>query len=148
MHPHRKWKRPLRGTNSMLGRNDRIVLDTLLPAGGHPNLPSGIFGAGFDAFFAEFERDADRSLRMGFRVALWVAIWLAPLLVRRMPPLSRHDRATRERALIALGSSRIYLFRQLLLLLKTITALCYGANGRVRAAVGHPSRQLEQSGQS
>jgi hypothetical protein len=132
----------------MLGRNARITLDTLLPANGHPNLPDGIFDAGFDAFYADFERDADRSFRLGFRVALWAAIWIAPLLVRRIPPLSRHDRATRERALIALGASRFYLFRQLLLLLKTVTALCYGAGGRVRSAVGYPSGQLEETGQS
>jgi hypothetical protein len=132
----------------MLGRNDWIVLDTLLPANAHPDLPAGIVDTGFDAFYADFERDAARSFRVGFRVALWAGIWIAPLLVRHMPPLSRHDRTTRERALAALGCSRLYLFRQLLLLLKTLAAFSYGADDRVRAVVGYSQARSEQSRQS
>lgn len=122
----------------MLGRHHYVVLDTLLPAGAHPDLPRGLFETGFEAFYAEFERQAVPSLRLGLRFALWVATWVSPLLIGRLPPLARHDRTTRERALEAMGSSRHYLLRQLLLALKTVASLCYGADPLVRDAIGFP----------
>jgi len=122
----------------MLSRRSRVVLDTLLPAQSHPALPRGLFEAGFDSFHLDFENSAVPSLRWGFRAALFVATWLAPLLIRRLPPLTRLDRPTRERALLALETSRFYLLRQMLLLLKTTVCFCYGADPAVRDAVGYP----------
>jgi len=40
----------------MLSQQSRIVLDTLLPSGAHPTLKYGVFDAGFNEFWAEFER--------------------------------------------------------------------------------------------
>src|SRR5258706_15015055 len=120
----------------MLSRRSRLVLDTLLPAQTHPGLQRGLFEAGFDQFYLEFENSASPSLRWGFRAALFVATWLAPLLIGRLPPLSRLDRSARERALLALETSRFYLLRQMLLLLKTTVCFCYGADEAVRDTVG------------
>lgn len=122
----------------MLSRRARIVLETLLPAGEHPTLPQGIFDAGFDAFWAEFERTALPSVRRTVRVAMFAAIWIAPLLIWRLPPVSLYDRPTRERALAAMDSSRVYVLRQMLQILKTSVCLCYGANPGVRAVIGYP----------
>jgi hypothetical protein len=126
----------------MLGASSRIILDTLLPTGAHTELTTGILDAGFDEFWAEVERTALPAWRWGLRAAVLSANWVAPLLVGRLPPLTMHDRPTRERALAAMAASRVSAFRQMVVLLKTIAALCYGANPAVRAAIGYP-RQLD-----
>ncbi|MCA1554542.1 MAG: hypothetical protein LC737_09205 [Chloroflexi bacterium] len=121
-----------------LTRRARIVLDTLLPAQAHAQLPLGLFDAEFESFQVEFERSATLQLRLAFGVALFVAVWLSPLLIHHLPPLTRHGRETRERALAALAHSRIYVLRQLLTVLKLVTSLCYGAHPTVRDAIGYP----------
>ena len=122
----------------MLSRRSREVLDTLLPGQTHPRLRRGLFEAGFEKFYIDFENSASPSLRWGFRAALFVATWVAPLLIGRLPPLTRLDRPARERALLALETSRVYLLRQMMLLLKTTVCFCYGADPDVRDAVGYP----------
>jgi hypothetical protein len=122
----------------MLNHAARVVLDTLLPSNAHPVLALGLFDAGFDAFWADLERSALPAWRWGFRAAVFTAVWVSPLLIRRLPPLTRLDRPTRERALAALGDSNVYLLRQMLTLLKTMAGLCYGADPRVRQALGYP----------
>lgn len=119
----------------MLNPRERVVLETLLPSATEPTLP-GIFDAGFEVFYADFERTAVPALRRGFKLALVVAIWIAPCLIGRLPPLTRHDPPTRARALAALGTSRSYLLRQMLVLLKSVAALSYGADRRVRDSIG------------
>jgi hypothetical protein len=122
----------------MLPRRARVVLDTLLPGeGAHPSLP-GAFEVGFDGFWDDFTRTAALPLRLGFRLALFVALWIAPLLVGRPPPLSMHARPVRERALDALARSRLYVLRQMMLLLKATLCFHYGAVPRVRDALGFP----------
>ena len=56
-------------------------------------------------------------MRVGWLAALWVASWISPLLIRRLPPLDRLEPDAREDALNALSKSRIYLLRQVMLLL-------------------------------
>lgn len=130
----------------MLSKQDQTVLDTLLPSGAHPLLQRGIFEAGFDRFYADFQRTAVPPFRLSFRVALWVAAWISPLLIRRLPPLSLHDRSTRERALAAMESSSVYLLRQLLSVAKTVSALAYGADPQTRSVVWSAALQPDESG--
>lgn len=122
----------------MLSKHDRAVLDTMLPSRTHQKLPLGLFDTGFETFYAAFNRDAARTFRVGFRVGLWTATWIAPLLIRRFPPLTRHDRPTREHAIAALAGSDISLFRQLTAVLKTVASLGFGADPRVRDVIGYP----------
>jgi hypothetical protein len=122
----------------MLNRRDHLILETLLPSGAHPELPFGVADTNFDTFWSEFEHTALPSLRRGFRAALWLATWLAPLLIRRLPPLTLYDRPTRERGLAAMERSRLYLLRQMIGLLKRVVSLGYGADGQVRQAIGYP----------
>ena len=125
----------------MLNNAARVVLDTLLPSSANPLLPFGLFDTGFDVFWADVEQTALPAWRWGLRAAVLTAVWAAPLLIRRLPPLTRLDRPARERALAAMGASRVYLLRQMLGLLKTSAALGYGASPQVRAAIGHPRRE-------
>jgi hypothetical protein len=127
----------------MLNHSARAVLDTLLPSDAHPVLRLGIFDAGFDAFWTDFEHSALPAWRWGFGAAVFTAVWVAPPLIRRLPPLTRLDRPTRELALAAMGKSRFALMRQMLTLLKTVAGFCYGADPRVREAVGYP-RQADR----
>ena len=122
----------------MLSKRARVILDTLLPAAAHPALKYGIFDADFDAFWSDFKRTALPAWRWGFHLALWVANWIAPLLIRRLPPLTQYDRLTRERGLAAMETSQMYFLRQMLGLLKTIVCFGYGADRNVRNAIGYP----------
>jgi len=126
----------------MLSQQSRIILNTLLPSQAHPTLKYGIFDADFDTFWSDVEHTALPAWRLGFQAALWTANWIAPLLIRRLPPLTLHDRPTRERALAAMETSRIYFLRQMLALLKTIVCFGYGANRNVRTAIGY-SRPMD-----
>jgi hypothetical protein len=126
----------------MLSRHSRIILDTLAPAGAHPVLKIGILDAGFKEFWSEVERTALPGWPLGLQAALFAANWAAPLLIGRLPPLAMHDRPTRERALAAMDTSRFPLLRQMMVMLKTIVSLCYGANRDVRDAIGYP-RQFD-----
>ena len=123
-----------------LSRRDLVVLDTLLPGNADPILPLGAGDIGFASFHAEFERSATPFMRRAFRAALFAATWVAPLLVHGAPPLSRHSRDRRERALEAMATSRITILGQLLALLKIVAAMAYGADARVREAVGYGRR--------
>lgn len=122
----------------MLSKGSRIILDTLLPAGAHPALANGVFDTDFETFWSDFERSVPPSLRRNVAVALRAAEWIAPLLILRTPPLRMHDQPIREGALSAMASSRVYLLRQMLQLLKMVVCFCYGADRRVRDAVGYP----------
>lgn len=122
----------------MLTPNARIVLDTLLPSQAHPTLKRGIFDAGFEQWYRNEFSQAVFSMRLGFHAALFIAIWIAPLLIYRLPPISLYRRETRERALHALYMSKVYVFRQMFLLLKATLTFCYGADPEVRKAIGAP----------
>lgn len=121
-----------------LGSRALCVLDTLLPANAHPTLGRGLLEAGYERFHAEFLRAAPPPMGWALRGALWSAAWVSPLLIGRLPPLTRLEPASRERALEAMAASDVYLLRQALLLVKLAAGLCYGADPDVRRALGHP----------
>jgi len=121
-----------------LSRTDWEVLESLLPAGGHPTLPLGISDTGFELFLDEFQGTAPPHFRRAFRIGLFAAAWIAPLLVRRLPPFRRLNDADRNRALAAMGSSRVPELRQLVSVLKSVVSLHYGALAPVRKAIGYP----------
>jgi hypothetical protein len=109
----------------------------MLPSGSHAALPIGALDTDFDGFCEDFARTAARSMRLAFAAALFAATWIAPLLIGRLPPLTRHARADRERALEALAMSRFSTLRQLAVVMKTVISLGYGADPEVRKALGY-----------
>ena len=124
-----------------LSRSARVVFDTLLPASAHPQLPLGVLDTRFDAFYDAFARETTPLIRNGLRLAIFTATWVAPLLIGTRPPLRRLSLDERERALEAMSSSSNGLLRQLVVLLKLVAALFYGADRRVREAIGY-TREL------
>lgn len=123
----------------MISARDRAVLDALLPPGGPEGLP-GALEAGFEEFEAGFRRDAPAKMRLAWRAALVLAAWGSPLLIGRLPPIDRLPGEEREAALEAMGKSRVYLVRQVSLLLKAVTSFGYGRTTAVRRAVGYDAR--------
>ena len=126
-----------------MNRRALIVADSLLPAGTHAALAKGALDAGFEEFIRDFDATAAPRLRMGFKAGMFAAIWVAPILIRRIPPVTLYDRATRERALEALAGSRLYSLRQAFGVLKLTLALCYGADDDVRAAIGYGAPHVD-----
>lgn len=120
-----------------LSRVDSAVIDALLPADADERLPVGVLDSGFEAFLDDFARLAAPNLQRGFWISLLAAGWVAPLLVRRLPPLSRLPLGDRGRALEAMERSRLAVLRQLLSVLKTVVSLHYGAVPEVRRAIGY-----------
>ncbi len=136
--PARSYSESFYSSCLMLPRSTRIILHTLLPSQSHAVLPYGIDEIGFEHFYAELMRTATTRLKIVFRLAVWCALWISPLLIGRAPPLTRYEDATRARALAAMAQSRFYLVRQMLLVLKLVVGLCYGADPSVRAALNYP----------
>lgn len=120
-----------------LGHRARIVIDTMLPSNAHPALPLGALDTDFDRFYEDFSRTSALPMRLAFGAAVFAATWIAPLLIGRLPPLTRHARGERERALQALTTSRSSTLRQLAVVMKTVISFCYGSDPRVRRAIGH-----------
>lgn len=116
--------------------SDRAVVEALCPSDACPELPLGALDAGFEDFYARLPQTAPASLYWSFRGALFVATWLTPLMIGKLPPFTRLSADDRERALEALGRFPVYPIRQCLTLLKAVVSFCYGADERVRKAVG------------
>ena len=120
-----------------LNRLDRAVLDALLPAGANAELPLGALDSGFEDFLVDFESQGAAQLRWTFGLSLFAAAWVAPLLIRRLPPLTRLAPGDRERALESMDRSNVTILRQLMRVLKTVVGLHYGAVPAVRRAIGY-----------
>ncbi len=85
----------------------------------------------------DFEASAPADFRRIFRLALVTAGWVAPLLIGRLPPMSRLNSHDRERALAAMDKSHLPELRQLVIVLKTVASLHYGGLPEVRQAIGY-----------
>ena len=120
-----------------IGPVDRAVLGALLPSGASSLLPLGLTETGFEDFLHEFSAKAPPDFRRAFGLALFAAGWVAPLLVARLPPISRLSFDDRERALAAMERSRVPELRQLMRVLKTVASLHYGGLAAVRKSIGY-----------
>lgn len=115
------------------------ILSTIFPG----SAEEGLDGIG-TMDVAVFLRDVMRSLPLraafGMRIAIWL-VSLAPLVViGRLGLFASLGVTDRERVLQRLVASPRYGLRSLVLLLKTIGALLYAGDARVRARMQHASR--------
>jgi hypothetical protein len=102
-----------------------------------PPLP-GVLDTDFDGFVRSFLPSAHPLLSLGFRAGCLAAAWVSPVLIRRVPPITRLSPADRERALDAFSRTRVHSLRRLSGALRLVVALGYGGDERVRAAIGFP----------
>jgi hypothetical protein len=101
--------------------------------GSHDDGMAGIEGMALPAFLAEVMRYLPFRAALGMRVAIWL-VALAPFFVLgRLTTITRLSPHQRERVVMALLASRVYVVRSLFLILKTMGALLYGGNASVRA---------------
>jgi hypothetical protein len=94
---------------------------------------AGIDAMGLRAFLHELMLYLPFRAALGMRVAIWL-VAIAPLLVLgRARTIARLAPVDRERVVVALATSRLYVVRSLVLILKTMGALLYGGDATVRA---------------
>jgi hypothetical protein len=90
-------------------------------------------------FLLEVMAYVPRRTALGLRVAIWV-VALAPLFVlHRLKTLAGLLPAERERVVAALVASPSYGLRSMVMIVKTIGALLYAGDDRVRARMLVPS---------
>ncbi len=117
------------------------VFDTLFPGIADEGLVSitelDLFG-----FLDQLRETVPARVAWAVRFAI-VFVALSPLFVLwRLRTLASLDQVVRERVVTELATSRVYGIRQLVLILKSMGALLYGADARVRRRMfeGHPQR--------
>jgi len=94
--------------------------------------PDGIGPLDIEGYLAELMRAIPLEPALGLRAAIWI-VALAPLLVLgRFATIHGLSAEDREEVVVRLASNRVYAIRQLVLLLKTMGALLYAGDRRVR----------------
>ncbi len=109
------------------------ALTTIYPAGAHPRV-RGADVIDIGASLEEVLKNAPVRVAFGLRMAVWLFAF-APLYFLRFRTLPHVDAAGRERMVLALLSSRVYVIRQLAVLLKAFGALMFIRSGGVREAI-------------
>jgi hypothetical protein len=112
----------------------RAALEAVFPG------PHGIAPLDIERCLGEMLRAVPLEPALGLRAAIWL-VALAPLFaIGRVATIHAIAPEDRERVIVRLASSAIYPVRQLVLLLKTIGALLYAGDDRVRARLYARSR--------
>src|SRR5262245_59383939 len=99
----------------------------------------GIDETGIEAFLREYRRDTTRLLWAG--VVLGAAIFaLTPIFTLGIPlPAFLLPRRALDRHALRVTSSRFYLVRQAVFLVKMVAGLCWGAHADVRRRLALPA---------
>jgi hypothetical protein len=110
------------------------ALTTIFPSGAHPRVRGADVIDGGAALEGVCQQVPAR-VALGLRIAVWLFA-MSPMIVLLRPRTLRSlDAATRERVVLGLLSSRVYVVRQLALLLKAFGALLFIAADGVREGI-------------
>jgi len=113
----------------------RSVMVTLYP---RTDALPGIEDTGIDAFLVRFRRDSSLLIYLGLLLGTFV-YHSTPLLTVYVPlPAFMLPAAVRERHAARILTSRVYLLRQAVFIVKLIAGLCWGADPVVRQKLGQP----------
>jgi hypothetical protein len=124
----------------------KVSFGTIFPGSEAEGVP-GIASMDIAGFLAEVCHRVPFKSAMGLRVAIWIAA-LAPLFViGRFALLGSLAVVDRERVITTLLASKSYAVRSLVMILKTIGALLYGADPIVRARMYARPPSAATSGQ-
>ena len=114
---------------------ERFALITVMPAS--PELP-GIEDTDLSGFLTRFHAEAHWLHRLGFFASALVFM-LSPLITVGIPvPALFLNRRLRERHANRVADHPLYLMRQTMMILKTIGAMGWGMDARVRERLGVP----------
>ncbi|HXX69797.1 MAG TPA: hypothetical protein VEK07_21635 [Polyangiaceae bacterium] len=117
------------------------VLGAIFPGSPEEGL-AGIGSMNVVVFLGDVMRSLPRRAALGMRLAIWLVSLSPLLLIGRLALFAGLTVADRERVLHRLATSRRYGLRSLVLLLKTIGALLYASDDRVRARMRGASTPL------
>lgn len=102
-----------------------------------PDFP-GVADCGLDAFLVRFRRETTGLIFFGV-LAGSIVFHLTPLLTVYVPlPAFLLPKGLLDRHALRLTTSRVYLLRQLVFLVKVIAGLCWGADPEVRRRLALP----------
>lgn len=114
------------------------ICDAVLPTASHRDLEIGANTLPLAGFLDDLYRSAPTQFLLGVRLATWVVTCLGPALTgrfRTFGALSREERAT---VLATLAESRLYVLREIPMLLKMIACLGWGGAPAVQTRIGLP----------
>jgi hypothetical protein len=112
------------------------LFDAIIPAGAHEGLALGARDVPHANLVGELCRYAPGQFLLGLRAAVWLA-YLSPLL-SALRTFGGLDPARRVRHLERLADSRLYVLREVPMLLKMVACLAYGALPEVQSRIGLP----------
>ncbi len=114
----------------------QAALGAMFPGTGDGSGQGGFEGIGamnVAGFLADAMRTMPLRAALGLRVAVWLVALAPAFVVHRLATLRALSAADRERVVTALITSRSYAVRSLVMILKTIGALLYAGDDRIRA---------------
>lgn len=120
------------------------AFDGIFPRGSDERLPQGAADGDMVGLFENARADVPPRVALGLRVAVWI-VALAPLLtIGKFATIASLATTDRERVVLALLSSNVYMIRQLTTLLKAFGALFFLTFPGVRKAIVRaPERAVE-----
>ena len=116
----------------------KAMLDATIPKGGGEGLELSAVETGGVEIFEEMIFYLPKSTATGLRAALFFIEFIAPAFVSFRP--RRFTRLTPEKqedVLYKMSKSRVYLVRNMLLLIKSVACMGWGANQKVRFGLGY-----------
>jgi hypothetical protein len=111
------------------------AFDGIFPRNADPRLPQGAADGDMVGHFEDARSRVPPRVALGLRVAVWI-VALAPLLtIGKLSTIAGLATGDRERVVVALLGSNLYLVRQLTTLLKAFGALFFLTFPGVRKAI-------------
>ena len=124
------------------------MMDTVIPRGVVDDFAKCASETGAVKMFAEMVRYTPFFTGLSLRAAIWFIEILGPLLAAgKLRRFSRLETAARERVLANMYQSKIYFFRQMVLLVKMTACFGWGADPETRKGIGvtEPPRFVARS---
>jgi len=113
------------------------MMDTVIPPGIEEKFPQSASETGAVKILDEMVQYTPFITAFGLRAAVWLIEIFGPLLFAgRFRRFSKLDPSSREEVLDKMYKSKIYLIRQLVLLIKMTACFGWGAHPEVRKALG------------
>lgn len=113
------------------------MMDTIIPPGVEDKFPQSASETGAVKILDEMVQYTPFITAFGLRAAIWLIEFFGPLISSGRPRrFSKLEPASREQVLKNMYQSKVYLIRQLVLLIKMTACFGWGASPGVRKALG------------
>ena len=113
------------------------IMDSMIPPGVEEQIPQAATEAGAVEVLREMILYTPAITAVGFRAAIWFIEVLGPMIAMgKFSRFSKLDPPSREKVLETIYKSKVYLMRQLVLLIKMAACFAWGAYPQVREGLG------------